>query len=162
MEMKISSVCPHCDQDIVITGIKLKFDNPSKVEPLKSKVKGYIGWQGNKTITTPETDNTIRIDNSAPDADVNALIKQEVNKPLEDELMSQVKLRVISLLNDKVGPELNVLAEELLAETQNARNKGLCLVCNKTQNNPICNDCLTKSILDKIRQEHTQSLNVRW
>src|SRR5205809_2887875 len=120
---------------------------------MKSQLRGYVGWQG-QTIK----DNTIRVNNTGdPNEDIRKPVQEAIKKQETkqyDELMAQVKGQLISVLNRNVQPELNILSEKLLEQAQDSRSKGLCLVCNKIQsaqnncNNPICNDCMSKILLD--------------
>jgi hypothetical protein len=128
----ITTTCPHCNNEITITGVKFVFDNPNqptKAEPLKSK--GYVGW-GDKTedIETEETrkitnviaapkpveplDNTIRIDNSAPDADTNRLILEQIKKQDEENsvLREELKKREAKF-TEKEKPTLQKVIEEV-------------------------------------------------
>lgn len=79
--MKITTTCPNCSKDLVITGVKFTFDNPDATtkqpEPLKAKLKGYVGWDGGREIVN----EAIRVDNTGdPNEDVGKMVKDIVEK----------------------------------------------------------------------------------
>lgn len=53
----------------------------------------------------------------------------------------------------KQNDELDSLLEKLLQLTKNAKAEGLCLMCYKNKNNPICNECLIQILLSKIQNK---------
>jgi hypothetical protein len=123
----ITTNCPHCNKDIVITGIKLVFDNPSqptKTEPLKSK--GYVGWQPKEEDKSVEqlpipdvlkTDNTIRIDNSAPDADTNKLIGEQIKKQEDENRAMRTELKELQKVKEIKKQEEDPNPNNLKVET---------------------------------------------
>jgi hypothetical protein len=87
---RITSACPSCGKDVIITGIKLVFDKPDtasysdpntvKAEMMRESItkpaetKEYVGW----TDVAPS--KTIMIDNSAPGADASKMVKEAVKE----------------------------------------------------------------------------------
>lgn len=165
MDMKITSTCPNCNKDVVITGVKLVFDKPAeepKVEtpkPISQQVfregqKEYVGW------TSDSPTQTITIDNSTPGPDSSKLVK-EVVKEEPKRIVTQEDIRPQVYTPTKqeqeiidsakvakpvtIDPEHNedVIRKELIPElrtlTQALRDQAkaqeVCILCDKKVEN---------------------------
>lgn len=87
MTPTITCQCPSCGKDIVITGVKLLFDNPQHPPQHKQESKGYVGWQGSpltkasKQLDEADNKETIKVDNTGdPNEDVGKMVKDIVDK----------------------------------------------------------------------------------
>lgn len=146
----ITTSCPSCHKAIIITGIKLVFDDPTN-EPKHaiierssdSKNKGYIGW--NKPSSDEELKEALgSVKTAPPIEDPNpenekvrehlvethkeeppVIVAPEKKDPVIDESKStatqQDQLvplleKVISILDDKVYPELHTCISSLIGE----------------------------------------------